>query len=318
MSDDGDHADGDHADGDGEIEGDDERDESDDEQDESDVESDGRGAASGDGGGGAWSQGARSPKEPPPSEGENTIIRPPGQLAAPYPPVEIIITVGLEHLTAALAHEEAPEKARPPEEWRRPRGLPGVGLPGDGLPGDGLPGEGLPREGLPGEGLLAAALRKRGGRPRTQHALPATTAGAGRGTLDHGTLTVLACAPALRRALLDPAGAVIDLGRTTRLATAAQKRALLARDIGCVIPGCPAPGADCDVHHVEPWSHGGASVLQNLVLACPRHHSDIHHPGGWTIQMVEGVPWVEVPPWIDRTRPLLRNTTFREPTGGST
>ncbi|MGZ4612565.1 MAG: HNH endonuclease [Kineosporiaceae bacterium] len=83
------------------------------------------------------------------------------------------------------------------------------------------------------------------------------------------TLALLACSAKLRTVLLDRHGGVLTLGRVHRLASPAQKRALLARDVGCVISGCPVPGEHCDVHHVTPWAAGGATDLANLALLCP-------------------------------------------------
>ncbi len=110
----------------------------------------------------------------------------------------------------------------------------------------------------------------------------------------------------MRAAVLAPNGALLDLGRTQRLATPAQKTALIARDGGCVIPGCTVPGDACDAHHVIWWSRGGPTDLDNLALICGRHHDEVHH-GEWEIHMRHGVPWVAPPSWIDRFRPLLRN-----------
>jgi hypothetical protein len=126
------------------------------------------------------------------------------------------------------------------------------------------------------------------------------------GPIDDHTLTLLACTPLLRAVTLAPDGAVLDLGRTQRLATATQKAALTARDRGCIIPGCPVPAHACDAHHVIPWTAGGATDITNLVLTCPRHHTETHQ-GTWTITMIHGVPWVTPPRWTDRAQPLLRN-----------
>ncbi len=120
------------------------------------------------------------------------------------------------------------------------------------------------------------------------------------------TLELLSCNAVVRAALLAPGGAVLDLGRTQRLASAAQKTALLARDGGCVIPGCTIPGDACDAHHILPWSQNGRTDLDNLGLVCGRHHTEVHL-GDWTLRMVEGIPWVQLPSWIDRHQPLLRN-----------
>lgn len=134
----------------------------------------------------------------------------------------------------------------------------------------------------------------------------------GVGPILPGTLAMLACAGRLLTAVLDRHGAVLDLGRTHRLATAAQRRALDARDVGCVIPGCAVPGSRCEVHHVLAWIDGGPTDLANLYHVCPRHHVEVGD-GTWEIVMIDGVPWVRPPAWVHPTRPLLRNITHRIP-----
>ena len=114
----------------------------------------------------------------------------------------------------------------------------------------------------------------------------------------------------LTRVLLAPSGAVLDLGRSVRTASTAQRRALAARDRGCVIPGCTAPPSICEAHHVTWYRHGGSTDIANLALLCPRHHTAVH-AGIWTLQMINGVPWARPPTWIDPHRRLLRNTAHQ-------
>jgi hypothetical protein len=100
------------------------------------------------------------------------------------------------------------------------------------------------------------------------------------------------CSAVFERVLLAPNGAVLDLGRTTRLATAAQRRALAARDKGCVAPGCTRPASQCDAHHLTPWATGGLTDVDGLVLLCGPHHNAVH-AGALVITMIDGVPWVK-------------------------
>ena len=104
-----------------------------------------------------------------------------------------------------------------------------------------------------------------------------------------GTLGRLLCDADLQTVILGPDRAVLDLGRTRRLATASQRTALVARDRGCVVPGCGMPPSACQAHHVRWWRHGGRTDLTNLALLCGRHHTAIH-AGEWVLQMVDGVP----------------------------
>jgi hypothetical protein len=79
--------------------------------------------------------------------------------------------------------------------------------------------------------------------------------------------------------LVGQGGKVLDLGRTKRLATRAQRRALKVRDHGiCQFPGCHQT-AHLDAHHRTPWSHGGSTDLDNLILLCGGHHTLVHDGG---------------------------------------
>ena len=76
----------------------------------------------------------------------------------------------------------------------------------------------------------------------------------------------------------------VDLGRTTRLANRAQRRALRAMYATCAIPGCSARFDICKIHHVKWWRHGGRTDLNNLLPICVRHHTAVHH-GGWQLHL---------------------------------
>ncbi|WP_143447966.1 HNH endonuclease signature motif containing protein [Kineosporia sp. R_H_3] len=119
-------------------------------------------------------------------------------------------------------------------------------------------------------------------------------------------LAYLACTATLTRVLLDPNGAPLDVGRAHRLATPAQRKALAARDGGCVIPACPVPHEGTDAHHLQAWEHGGRTDLHNLVSLCPAHHQQVH-AGLWAIELLDGIPWVRPPSWIDPQRRRTRN-----------
>ncbi|MDZ7578255.1 MAG: HNH endonuclease signature motif containing protein, partial [Candidatus Nanopelagicales bacterium] len=64
----------------------------------------------------------------------------------------------------------------------------------------------------------------------------------------------------------------VAVGRSVRLATPAQRRALAVRDGGCVIPGCDVGPEHTQPHHVTAWSLGGATDLDSLASVCwPPH-----------------------------------------------
>ena len=97
-----------------------------------------------------------------------------------------------------------------------------------------------------------------------------------------GTYRTLLCDPDLYPVVIDSLGVPLDLGRTTRYATPAQRRALATRDGGCIFPGCEHTIGWCDIHHVQPWHHHGPTDLPLLAPLCRRHHG-VAHRRGWTL-----------------------------------
>jgi HNH endonuclease len=84
--------------------------------------------------------------------------------------------------------------------------------------------------------------------------------------------------PALGGAPTQP----LEVGRTSRVVSAAQRAALVVRDGGCAFPGCDRPLAWCEAHHLRHWLHGGPTDLANLALVCRAHHRAVHE-GGWRL-----------------------------------
>ena len=87
----------------------------------------------------------------------------------------------------------------------------------------------------------------------------------------------LACDAATVGMQHGPGGEILDVGRRTRTISPALRRALHARDRQCRFPGCR--NVRVDAHHIRHWAHGGATVLDNLVLLCRRHHRAVHEEG---------------------------------------
>ncbi len=86
----------------------------------------------------------------------------------------------------------------------------------------------------------------------------------------------LACCADLIPHVLGSRGELLDLGRTVRLYTPAQRRALTRRDRHCTYPGCHAPADWTRIHHVIHWLDGGATDLTNAALLCQHHHTLVH------------------------------------------
>jgi hypothetical protein len=116
----------------------------------------------------------------------------------------------------------------------------------------------------------------------------------GRGVLeDVGPVTPeaarrLACDASITRVITDACSEPLEVGRKTKVVSAAIRRAVAVRDGGCRFPGCERPPGWCDAHHVRHWADGGETGLSNLVLLCRPHHRLIHR--GFGVAMVDGRP----------------------------
>jgi hypothetical protein len=88
----------------------------------------------------------------------------------------------------------------------------------------------------------------------------------------------LACNADLIPVVLGGASEVLDLGRTRRTFSPAQRRAMAIRDKKCRTEGCSIPAAWSEAHHWRPWSRGGRTDLEDGVLLCPWHHHRAHDP----------------------------------------
>lgn len=89
-------------------------------------------------------------------------------------------------------------------------------------------------------------------------------------------------------------GSALELFRTRRVASAAQRIMLTARDGGCTKPGCTVGAYGCQVHHVTAdWVDGGNTNIDELGLACGPDNRSVK-AGGWATQMNDRgeVEWI--------------------------
>ena len=86
----------------------------------------------------------------------------------------------------------------------------------------------------------------------------------------------LACNAGLVPAVLGGTSRPLDLGRTQRLFSEAQRLAGATRHTTCSAEGCQTPYAWCELHHRRPWSRQGRTDQRDLVPLCGFHHRQIH------------------------------------------
>ena len=92
------------------------------------------------------------------------------------------------------------------------------------------------------------------------------------------TAQMITCSAALGWMRHDSAGKLLDLGRRRRRPNAALRRAARERDAcRCRFPGCESRRVD--LHHIQYWSNGGRTTLDNLVSLCKYHHLLVHDRG---------------------------------------
>ncbi|WOP19904.1 DUF222 domain-containing protein [Raineyella sp. LH-20] len=127
-------------------------------------------------------------------------------------------------------------------------------------------------------------------RPRTAHAWIERG-----GPIEAATAARHACDATIVGMIIDRHGDILAMGRTRRLASPAQRRALRVRDGSCQFPGC-AQHRRLKAHHVVAWAQGGATDLTNLILLCQTHHTYVHEggvrltgrPGAWRFVLPDG------------------------------
>jgi hypothetical protein len=116
------------------------------------------------------------------------------------------------------------------------------------------------------------------------------------GPLSREVARRLACDAKVLVSADDPQGQSLNLGRTRRHPSDAQRIAIRRRDKGCRFPGC-SHTEFTDVHHLRHWIDGGPTDLDNLIELCDEHHRCVHELG-WTV-----------------TGDANEELTFRSPTG---
>jgi len=129
--------------------------------------------------------------------------------------------------------------------------------------------------------------------------------------LSGAVLRAMSCDSALHHLVMSGRSAVLDYGTSTRTIPAGLWNALVLRDEHCRFPGCDRRSTWCEGHHVVHFADDGPTCLENLVLACSRHHHRLHQRG-WhsklrpdaTFEVTDpdGRHWSTAPP---RAGPLL-------------
>lgn len=99
----------------------------------------------------------------------------------------------------------------------------------------------------------------------------------------------LACTAGIVPVVLGGVSQVLDLGRSRRLFSSAQRRALAINQPTCRADGCEVPAAWTEAHHAgDPWSRGGRTDLADGLLLCGHHHRRAHDRSYRTERTADG------------------------------
>jgi hypothetical protein len=114
------------------------------------------------------------------------------------------------------------------------------------------------------------------------HGSTVCEAGVGRFGLPIETVRRWACLGGVTPVVVGADGVRLFLGRETRLANRAQRRALRVLYRTCAL--CDTAFEHCQIHHVHWFEHGGRTDIDELVPLCNRHHHLVHE-GGWQLHL---------------------------------
>ncbi|WP_313811011.1 HNH endonuclease [Glutamicibacter sp.] len=128
-----------------------------------------------------------------------------------------------------------------------------------------------------------------------------------------GEARALLCTAGIYPLVLGGASQILDLGRTQRLYSAAQARAVRTAYRGCGYPGCTMPAGRCELDHLDKWELGGRTDIDTADLYCTVHHIGRHCGLFRAVKVPGSRPMVLLPPELDSEQKLQFNTYFFGP-----
>ncbi len=100
----------------------------------------------------------------------------------------------------------------------------------------------------------------------------------------------------------------LDMGRSQRFHKGAIRTAIMARDRGCIVPGCTTPPEKVEVDHYEvSWAEGGETSVWSGAGMCTNEHQQ-RHSEQIKVVNVDGLPHVILPEHLDPEQKPRRNT----------
>lgn len=128
-----------------------------------------------------------------------------------------------------------------------------------------------------------------------------------------GQARAMVCNAGLYPVVLNGKSRILDLGRTQRLFSKPQARAIRAAYRGCGYPGCSMPAHRCELDHLDKWERGGRTDIESSDLFCEIHHIARHCGLFHSVKVKGSRPMVLLPRELDPEQRLQFNTYFFSP-----
>ena len=122
-----------------------------------------------------------------------------------------------------------------------------------------------------------------------------------------GELRRLLCDAGVLPIVFNAESQILDLGREQRFVPDYIRQAVLARDGGCLVPGCTVPPEHCEICHIDAWQDGGVTSAENSGPGCSAHHHDFHSGKLKLVRDINGLPGVLLPKYMDPEQIPRRN-----------
>ncbi|MBP2375408.1 HNH endonuclease signature motif containing protein [Paeniglutamicibacter psychrophenolicus] len=122
-----------------------------------------------------------------------------------------------------------------------------------------------------------------------------------------GELRRMLCDAGVLPATFNSESQILDLGREQRFVPDYMREGILARDGGCLVPGCTVPPEHCEMCHIDSWEDGGVTSVGNIGPGCSAHHHDFHSGKIQLVRDGDGLPAVLLPKYLDPEQIPRRN-----------
>ncbi len=122
-----------------------------------------------------------------------------------------------------------------------------------------------------------------------------------------GELRRVLCDAGVLPATFNGESQILDLGREQRFVPDYMREGILARDGGCLVPGCAVPPEHCEMCHIDSWEDGGVTSVENIGPGCSSHHHDFHSGKIQLVRDSDGLPAVLLPKYLDPEQVPRRN-----------